>query len=77
MDWQTIVRQQDELEKSFTGLRMVFEQAERDFKHKSETLMQLMGQQQSQDALSLSKIHQALLLIIDSNNSVKQNQEKK
>jgi cytochrome c556 len=74
VDWQTIVKQQEELEKSFSALRMIFEQAEKDFKARSNVFIGAMAQQQAQDAQHLTKIHQALMQIIESNNSVKQNQ---
>jgi hypothetical protein len=73
MDWQTIMTQQIELEKSFQGLKMIFEQAEKDFRERSQVLAQSIQKSQQQDAINLSKIHQALQGIIAANNSVKQN----
>jgi cytochrome c556 len=77
MDWQAIIKQQQDLENSFTALRLIFEQAEKDFKNKSQIFLAAMSQIQTQDATNLAQIHQALQKIIDSNNSVKQNADRK
>jgi cytochrome c556 len=77
MDWEAIIKQQKDLEGSFTALRVIFEQAEKDFRNKSQIFLSAMSQIQTQDATNLAQIHQALQKIIDSNNSVKQNAPQK
>jgi hypothetical protein len=74
---EEITKNKQSLEEAFSGLRQIFENAERDFKIKNEKLLGAIRDIQAQDAAALSKIQHALNEIIASNNCVKQNQEKK
>lgn len=66
MDWETIAKQQKELEQSFAVLKQVFEQAEMAYKQKQAKLTELIGSQIKQEAVSLSEIHAALSKILKS-----------
>lgn len=68
MDWDSVIKQQKAIEDSFSALKIIFEQAESDFKNKSKMLMQMMSNMQAQDATNMQKIHQGLQAILDSSN---------
>lgn len=71
MDWQSVLKQQQELETAFGALKQVFEQAEVDFKNRNKVIMEMIAQMNTKDADNMSKIHQALQAILESNSSVK------
>jgi hypothetical protein len=77
MDWNTIIKQYDELEKSFSALKKIFDQAEMDYKAKHQAIMRMIAETQKQEAINLSQIHSALQSILESSkalgNNVKQN----
>ena len=72
-----ILKNKQALEESFAGLRQIFENAEKEFREKNERLLGAIRTIQAQDAAALGKIQQALNEIIASNDSVKQNNQKK
>ncbi len=73
MDWQTYMNQQLEIKKSFSLLKSIFEQTEKEFIARTSVVPNELIKAQQQDAANLTSIHKALQEIINTNNSVLQN----
>ena len=71
MDWESVLKQQKDLENAFTALKQVFEQTDLDFRNRNKVLMEMMSQMNTKDAENMARIHVALQAIIDSNASLK------
>lgn len=78
MDWATVIKQYEDLERSFMALKKIFEQAEIEYKIKHQSIIKMIVDAQRQEAVNLGQIHSALQAIIESSkamsgNNVKQN----
>ena len=77
MDWESIAKQNKELEAAFDGLFAIFEQARQKFKEKQSRIRQMIEMSQAQEAQNLAEIHGALDKILKSSEiGNSQNQQK-
>ena len=66
MTLESIAQQQKELEVAFAGLKKIFEEAEQKFRLKQQRIVQMLAQNQAQEAANLGQIHVALDKILKS-----------
>ena len=76
MDWETLAKQNKELEAAFDGLAAIFDQARQKFKEKQQRIRQMIELSQAEEAQNLAAIHSALDKILKTSEIPGQNQQK-
>ena len=76
MDWETLAKQNKELEAAFDGLAAIFDQARQKFKEKQQRIRQMIELSQAEEAQNLAAIHSALDKILKTTEIPGQNQQK-